>query len=100
MSLYGANDGSWAWVSLIPHLLLIFHPDTTHLLGAPVSLYGASAFYLDEFLKFIYSKKATKFCEIISTLDLSYVVPVKSKVEITQNFLAFLEYMNFKNSSR
>ena len=33
------------------------------------------------FLKFIYSEKATKFCKI-STLLLSYVVPVKSKVEI------------------
>ena len=32
-------------------------------------------------LKFIYSEKATKFCEI-STVDLSYVVPVKSTVEI------------------
>ena len=45
-------------------------------------------------LKFIYSEKATKFCKI-STLLLSYVVPVKSKVEISQNFVAFLEYMNF-----
>ena len=26
---------------------------------------------------------------------LSYVVPVKSKVEISQNFVAFSEYMNF-----
>jgi hypothetical protein len=26
---------------------------------------------------------------------LSYVVPVKSKVEISQNLVAFLEYMNF-----
>ena len=34
--------------------------------------------------------KATKFCKI-STLLLSYVVPVKSKVEISQNFVAFLE---------
>ena len=31
----------------------------------------------------------------ISTLLLSYVVPVKSKVEILQNFVAFSEYMNF-----
>ena len=31
----------------------------------------------------------------ISTLLLSYVVPVKSKVEISQNFVAFSEYMNF-----
>ena len=45
-------------------------------------------------LKFIYSEKATKFCKI-STLILPYVVPVKSKVEISQNFLAFSEYMNF-----
>ena len=28
-------------------------------------------------------------------LTLSYVVPVKSKVEISQNFVAFSEYMNF-----
>ena len=47
-------------------------------------------------LKFIYSEKATKFFEI-STLLLSYVVPVKSKVEISQTFVAFSEYMNFIN---
>ena len=47
------------------------------------------------YLKFIYSEKATKFCEI-STIDLSYVVLVKSTaVEILQNFVAFSEYMNF-----
>ena len=40
--------------------------------------------------KFIYSEKATKFCEIST-----YVVPVKSKVEILQNFVTFPEYMNF-----
>ena len=44
------------------------------------------------YIKFIYSEKATKFCEI-STLDLSYVVPVKSTVQILQNFVAFSEYM-------
>ena len=43
-------------------------------------------------VKFIYSEKATKFCEI-STLLLSYVVAVKSKVEILQNFVAFSEYV-------
>ena len=47
-----------------------------------------------EKLMFIYSEKATKFCEIF-TLLLSYVVPVKSKVKISQNFLAFSEYMSF-----
>ena len=45
-------------------------------------------------VKFIYSEKATKFCKIF-TLLLSYVVPVKSKVKISQNFVAFSEYMNF-----
>ena len=45
-------------------------------------------------LKFIYSEKASKFCKI-SILLSSYVVPVKSKVEISQNFVAFSEYMNF-----
>ena len=33
-------------------------------------------------------------------LTFSYVVPVKSKVEISQNFVAFLEYMNFKYRTR
>ena len=35
-----------------------------------------------------------KICEIF-TLLLSYVVPIKSKVKISQNFVAFSEYMNF-----
>ena len=38
------------------------------------------------------AERATKFCEI-STIDLSYVVTVKSTVEISQNFVAFLEYL-------
>ena len=33
---------------------------------------------------------------MITYLILSYVVPVKSKVKISQNFVAFSEYMNFK----
>ena len=45
-------------------------------------------------LKFIYSEKAPKFCDIF-TLLLSYVLPVKSKVKISPNFVAFSEYMNF-----
>ena len=45
-------------------------------------------------VKFIYFEKATKFCKI-SNLLLPYVVQVKSKVEISQNFVAFSEYMNF-----
>ena len=46
-------------------------------------------------VKFIYSEKATQFCEI-STLLLTAVHTVESKVEILQNFVAFSEYMNFK----
>ena len=46
------------------------------------------------FVKFKYFEKATKFCEI-STLLLSYVVPIKSKVEILKKFVTFSEYMNF-----
>ena len=41
-------------------------------------------------IKFIYSEKATNFCEI-STVDLYYV----STVEIYQNCMAFSKYMNF-----
>ena len=44
--------------------------------------------------KVIYSEKATKFCEI-STLLLNVCTAVKSKVEISKNFVAFSEYMNF-----
>ena len=50
-------------------------------------------------LQFIYSDKATKFCKI-SPLDLSYVVPVKSTVEISQYFVAFSEYMYFNINGR
>ena len=45
-------------------------------------------------LKFICSEKATNFWEI-STLLLTTVHTVKTKVEILQNFVAFSEYMNF-----
>ena len=47
-------------------------------------------------IKFIYSEKATKFCNI-STNYLSYVLPVKELVEILLNHVAFSEYMNFNN---
>ena len=45
-------------------------------------------------VKFVYSEKATKIFEI-STLLLSTVHTDKSKAEISQNFVAFSEYMNF-----
>ena len=56
--------------------------------------YENLAFRCIFFVKFIYSEKATNFCEI-STVDLSCVVTVKSTVEILQNFVAYSEYMNF-----
>ena len=50
--------------------------------------------YQSKSLKFVYSEKATKFCEI-STLLLSTVHTTdKSKVEILQKIVAFSEYMN------
>ena len=48
----------------------------------------------DEDLEIVYSEKAENFCEI-SYLLLSTVHTNKSKVEISQNFVAFSEYMNF-----
>ena len=47
-----------------------------------------------KFLKFIYSEKATQFRKI-STLLLSTVHTGKSQVEISQNCVAFSEYMIF-----
>ena len=54
------------------------------------------------FLEYVHIKvhmfwEGHKFCEIF-TLLLSYVVPVKNKVNILQNFVAFSEYMNFTTS--
>ena len=47
------------------------------------------------YVKFIHSEKATKFCEIFPLL-LTTVHTVKSKGKISQNVVAFSEYMNFK----
>ena len=52
-----------------------------------------------QFLKFIYSEEAITFWEIF-TLLLTTVSTVKSKVKISQNFVAFWEYMNFKSGNR
>ena len=54
----------------------------------------ARTFATHTLVKFIYSEKATKVCEIF-TLLLSYVVPVKSKVKTLLNCVVFSEYMNF-----
>ena len=50
--------------------------------------------YYIQTLKFIYSEKATKFCEIFPLL-LTVSTEVKNKGKISQNFVAFSEYMNF-----
>ena len=47
------------------------------------------------FLKFIYSEKAAKFCKISTLLLTVCSTEVKNKVEISQNFVAFLKYLNF-----
>ena len=49
--------------------------------------------YVQTDLKFIYSEKATKFCEIFPLL-LTECTVVKSKGRILQNFVAFSEYMH------
>ena len=50
--------------------------------------------FLDCTVKFIYSEKATKFCEIFPLL-LTTVHTVKSKGKILHNFVAVSEYINF-----
>ena len=45
-------------------------------------------------VKLMFFKKATKFDEIF-TVDLTFVVSVKSTVKILLIFVAFLENMNF-----
>ena len=41
-----------------------------------------------------------KILQNLHALDLSYVLTVKSAVEISQNFMAFSENMNFKIGGR
>ena len=47
-------------------------------------------------LKFIYSEKATKFCEIFPLLLTVFAVVVRGRFR--KNFVAFSEYMNFKHT--
>ena len=47
-------------------------------------------------LKFIYSEKATKFCEISTIVDLTGTTKDKYTADVSQIFVAFSEYMNFK----
>ena len=49
-------------------------------------------------LNFMYSEKATKFCNIFPLLSTT-IYRVKSQGMISQNFVAFVEYMNFKTTN-
>ena len=62
-----------------------FLPDSSE--GFFTTLY-TSSLRNNYILKFIYPQKATKFFEI-STLDFTVCSTIKSKVEISQNFVAF-----------
>ena len=77
------TDVTGARVSKTGPALEFQHLTPSKTLLNPVPLY----------IKVHYSEKATKFCKI-STVDLFYVVPVKSTVEVLQNSVAFSEYMN------
>ena len=58
------------------------------------------SFLRKEIIKFIYSEKATKFCEISTNYILAlHITYYKYLVEISQNFVAFSEYMNFTKKS-
>ena len=48
-------------------------------------------------VKFIYSERATKFCEISTNYFTGSTYIGQIIVEILQNFVAFSEYMNFKS---
>ena len=48
----------------------------------------------DPYVDFKYSEKAIKFCKIFN-LFLTVCTAVKSKVKISQNFVANSEYKNF-----
>ena len=62
-------------------------------------LLSATVFSVASGLKFIYSEKATEFCEIFPLL-LTVCTVVKSKGKISQNFVTFSEYMNFNCPKR
>ena len=88
---------------LLPHSLNLEPSTTQMVVWGPILNNGLNYFlkrhvYLIFMIKFKYSEKATKFCEI-STLILSAVHTDKSKVEILQNFVAFSEYMNFNKNT-
>ena len=100
-------DNFFQWFEILPRTLKWFRPVQSNLhsyvwdplQAACYALCSNNLYQLihvqiraGQQLKFIYSEKATKFCEIFT---LSYVVLVKSMVKISQNIVALSEYMNF-----
>ena len=73
-------------------IILMIYKDS-RFIGKKCSLFEISFFSTLCYVKFIYSVKATKFCEIFPFL-LTVCTVVKSKVKISQNFVAFSEYLN------
>jgi hypothetical protein len=85
------------WKAKYYRLFCYLLPKTNKIISYFYCRYVLSSIFLSILIKFIYSEKTTKFCKI-STVDLTYLVPVKSTAEISQHFVAFSEYMNFTNS--
>ena len=77
---------SWSNFNVILKLLAVAHQLCYH-------------YSLISILRFLSNELAR--LTIFSTVKvyMSYVVPVKGKVKILQNFVAFSEYMNFKRAS-
>ena len=98
-SLQPLNNNLWfkfaSYKSPLPYrfLSLLLLKKTTRSNDVLISNYGIP---LLNNIKFIYSEKATKFFEIFPLL-LTVCNVVKSKGKISQNFVAFSEYMNFNN---
>ena len=81
----GLKEGSPAASAVSPAASAGFHGGKQPFRGQ-----GTRGGGRGEFFKFIYSEKATKFCEIFP-LILSTVHTDKSKGKILQNFVAFSE---------
>ena len=86
------SDGSSDWMFLCHIIFHLFHQRTRW----NYSMERETKLSVND--RWLISILKLRFCENV-TLDFSYVVSVKSKVEILQNFVAFSEYMNFKRVS-
>ena len=83
-------NGIWRWIFLAFSTFVFFLGNIFH---TTVKFIYSEKATQHTSVKFIHHEKATQFCKI-STLDLTVCSTVKSKVEISQNLVAFSEYMN------